>query len=293
MQDWDNIRFFLAVARTGSISAAAEKLGVNQSTVSRRINSFEEEMNVRLFERLSTGYQLTDEGEELQQRAVRIEEEALAIERNIMGKNIELEGPVRLTTSLVMVNYLLMPMLKAFNKQYPGIELQLDLSDNIYNLSQREADVALRVTLDPAPENLIGRELGQIELAVYGEKGYLRKYVGAVKKRPLKWIGEDNRDPRPRWLHNHIDPLELVMRTNDVLATVTAVKHGFGVGRLPTFVGDAIPELIRFEDSPALSKKPLWLLTHADMRRVSRMRVFSAFLAENIMKTLAEDLRNL
>jgi len=286
MHDWDNIRFFLAVAQTGSVSAAAEKLGVNQSTASRRINNFEKEINVRLFERLSTGYQLTNEGKELQQRAIRMEEETFAIERDVMGKNVELKGPIRLTTSLVMIDYLLMPILKAFRETHPGIEILLDLSDSNYNISQREADVALRVTPAPAPENLIGRELGAVELAVYGEKNYLKNYLKSKNNFPLHWIGEDNKNARPNWLHEHTEPIELVMRTNNVLATTTAIKNGLGVGRLPRLIGDSISELTRFKDAPLLAKIPLWLLMHADMRRVSRVKVFNAFLVEEIKKSI-------
>jgi len=286
MRNWDDIRYFLGVARTGSVSAAADKLAVNQSTVSRRINDFESEMNVRLFERLTTGYQLTTEGQELLRRAIRIEEEALAIEQEVMGKNIEMQGPVRITVSLTLVNYLLMPIFKQFKAQYPGIELRLDLSDNLYNLTQREADVALRVTTEQVPENLVGRKLGNFDLAVYSEKNYLNKYIQSSKQLPLRWIGEDANDPRPGWLHKHTDPLELVMRTNDVLATASAIRHGLGVGRLPTFVGDALPELTRFEDTPALPKRPLWLLTHPDLRRVNRVRVFNAFLSEKLLAEL-------
>jgi len=286
MHDWDNIRFFLAVAQTGSVSAAAEKLGVNQSTASRRINNFEKEINVRLFERLSTGYLLTSEGKELQQRAIRMEEETFAIERDVMGKNIELKGPIRLTTSLVMIDYLLMPILKAFRETHPGIEILLDLSDSNYNISQREADVALRVTPAPAPENLIGRELGSVGFAVYGEKNYLKNYLKSKKNSPLHWIGEDNKNARPNWLYEHTEPIELVMRTNDVLATTTAIRNGFGVGRLPRLIGDSISELTRLKDAPVLPKIPLWLLTHADMRRVSRVKVFNAFLVEKIKKSI-------
>lgn len=287
MHNWDDIRFFLAVARTGSVSAAAEKLAVNQSTVSRRINGFEAEMNVRLFDRLTTGYQLTAEGEDMLRRAMRIEDEAVAIAHEVMGQNIELKGPLRVTVSLTIASYVLMPILKAFTAAHPRIELRLDLSDNLYNLTQREADVALRVTTEPVPDNLIGRELGRIALAVYGKKDYLNKYLRSNQRKPLCWIGEDTNDPRPGWLHKHTDPLELVMRTNDVLATAAAIRHGLGVGRLPTFVGDALPELKRFDDTPALPGRPLWLLTHPNLRRLNRVRAFNTFLTEMLPEQLS------
>ena len=147
--------------------------------------------------------------------------------------------------------------------------------------------MALRVTTEPVPDNLVGRELGRIALAVYGEKHYLNKYLRSSKRQPLRWIGEDTHDPRPPWLHKHTDPLELVMRTNDVLATAAAIRHGLGVGRLPTFVGDALPELKRFEDAPMLPKRPLWLLTHPDLRRMNRVRAFNAFLIEKLPEQLS------
>lgn len=288
MHSWDDIRFFLAVARTGSVSAAAAKLGVNQSTVSRRINGFEAEMNVRLFERLTTGYQLTAEGEDMLRSATRIEDEAVEIEHEVMGRNAELKGPLRVTVSSTIASYVLMPILKELNAAHPGIELRLDLSDGLYNLTQREADVALRVTTEPVPDNLIGRQLGKIAFAVYGEKRYLNKYLRSGKRQPLRWIGEDTNDPRPPWLHRHTDPLELVMRTNDVQATASAIRHGLGVGRLPTFVGDAVPELKRYEDAPELPGRPLWLLTHPDLRRMNRVRAFNAFLAERLQDNLTQ-----
>jgi len=286
MQDWDDLRFFLAVAKNGSVTAASELLKVNQSTVSRRINAFEQSLNVRLFERLSTGYALTPEGEELQRRALRIEEETQAIDRHMMGKNIELSGPIRVTASLTLTHYMLMPLFKRFQNMHPGIELHLDLSSNIYNLTAREADIAIRVTRDAIPENLIGRELGQIEYGVYGEKKYLENYSKAKGKKPLRWIGEDNNDLRPTWLPDNIESLQLVMRTNDVLATVDGIKLGIGVGRLPDFMADTDKKLKRLDTSNRIPKIPVWLLTHVDMRRVNRMSVFTSFIVEKMRKKL-------
>lgn len=286
MQDWDNLRIFLAVASAGSVTAAASKLGVNQSTVSRRINGFEDELKVRLFERLSTGFVLTPEGEELQNRARRIEEETFAIDRHIMGKNIELAGPVRVTTSTVMLHYLLMPIFKKFNHLHPNIHLHLDLSNNIYNITAREADVAIRITRDAIPENLIGRELGMVGFAIYGKKSYVEAWKKSRTKKPLRWIGEDNNQVRPSWLNDNVDPLQLVMRTNDVLATVDALNQGMGIGRLLTFVGESEKKLTRLNVMKNLEDYPVWLLTHVDMRRVSRVSVFTSFVVDELRQQL-------
>lgn len=282
MQNWDDLRFFAAVAQAGSLTAASESLGVNQSTVSRRINNFEKELNVRLFERFSTGYELTPEGEEVLHRAKRIEEETHAIDRHVMGKNIELNGPIRITCSLVIARYFLIPLLKRFHKMHPGIVVHLDLSSNLYNLTAREADLAIRVTRDAIPETLIGRELGQIKYGVYGECEYVRYYCERKGKELLHWVGEHNTTERPNWLPPDINPLALVMRTNDVFATLDVLKQGLGVGRLPTFMGDSEKQLQQLEFKHSIPAIPIWLLTHADMRRVNRISVLTAFVVEEL-----------
>jgi len=286
MQDWDNLRFFLALAQTGSISAAAEKLNVNQTTVSRRINSFEQALEVRLFERLNTGFELTVEGEELMQRAQRIEHETFAIDRLLMGKNLELCGSIRVTTTLLVAKYFMVPIVKRFNQQYPDIEIDFDLSNNNYDLAAREADVAIRVTREAVPESLIGRELGVIEFAVYGEKSYIESIRHNTAAQCLRWIGEDNSQPRPSWLPASLTNLQLVMRTNDVMASLELLRQGLGVGRLPCVVGDAEENLRRLPLQHSLPAAPVWLLTHADLRRVNRIRVFTAFVADEIRRQL-------
>ena len=288
MHDWNGIRFFLAVVRAGSVTAAAVKLGVNQSTVSRRINGFEQELKVRLFERLSTGYELTPEGEELLHRAQRIEEEMHSIDRHVMGKNVELSGPIRVTCSVAIARYFLIPLLKRFHKMHPGIVIHLDLSSSLHNLTAREADLAIRVTRGAIPETLIGRELGQIEYSVYGESKYVEWYRKCNGKEPLHWIGEDNTQDQPNWLPPDINPLQLVMRTNDVFVTLDALKQGLGVGRLPCFMGEGEKELQQLELKHAIPAMPVWMLTHVDMRRVNRVSVFTAFIVEEFRSQFAE-----
>jgi len=287
MHSWDDLRFFLAVVRTGSLTAAAEKLAVNQSTVSRRINAFEQELKVRLFERFSTGYELTPEGDELLNRAQCIEEEMHAIDRHVMGKNVEMNGPIRVTCSLVIAHYFLIPLLKRFHTMHPGIVIHLDLSSSLHNLTAREADLAIRLTRDAIPETLIGRELGQIEYRVYGESKYLKWYRKHRGKEPLHWIGEDNTQDQPNWLPPNITPLKLVMRTNDVFATMDALKLGLGVGRLPCFMGEKEKKLQQLEIKHTIPTMPVWMLTHVDMRRVNRVSVFTAFITEEFRNQFA------
>ena len=286
MQDWDDLRFFLAVALSGSINAAADKLAVNQSTVSRRINAFEAKLNVRLFERLASGYELTSEGDELLDRALRIQDEVHAIDRHVMGKNVELNGPIRVTTTVLMARYFLIPILDEFYRIHSGIVLHLDLSNNLYNLTAREADVALRVTRDPVPESLVGRNLGNVDFAVYAENAYMLAYEQGGTSETLHWIGEDTAQPRPAWIPDNVGNLQLVARTNDVLGTLDLIKQGLGVGRLPCFVGDKEHSLRKIFVHQNIPTAPVWLLTHADMRRVKRVQVFNDFVADKMRMLL-------
>lgn len=277
MHNWDDYRFFLAVARQGSVSAAALKLEVNQSTVSRRISEFEKQLGVRLFERLASGFQLTDIGSSLLTRATNIEDEVLTIQRDIVGKDFEPEGSIRVTTSLIIADYLLIPQLPRFNSIYPKIEIHLDISDSNYNLVQREADIALRVASSPPPENLIGKELCEIELGVYGSRTYLDEYKKTKNQVPLNWIGEANNKSRPDWLPRDI-LLRRTMRTNNVLSTIAAIKAGIGIGRIPGFAAKSSRQLLKFQGAVPLPKRKLWMLSHADTRQVERIRVFNSFL---------------
>lgn len=282
MQNWDDLRYFSAVSTTGSLTAASVKLGVNQSTVSRRIAAFEKELNVRLFERFSTGYELTPEGQDLLARVRRIEEETHNIDRLLMGKNIELRGVIRVTCSLVIAQYFLIPVLNRFHQDHPGIEIHLDTSTELHNLTAREADVAIRVTPGAIPETLVGSELGAIKYAVYGHKEYLQQYMRPQDRAALQWVGEDDNNERPNWLPPEMKSLERVMRCNDVFATLQVLKSGLGVGRLPQFMGDNEPDLTRLELHQPIPPATVWLLTHADMRRVNRITAFTGFIRSEL-----------
>jgi len=286
MQNWDDLRFFLAIAHTGTVSAAADKLRVNQSTVSRRINAFEEMLKVRLFERLSIGYKLTPEGEKLLSFAERIEQETQAIERQLAGVNDLLSGPIRVSVPQTLATHVFMPIFTEFYNDYPDIELQIVASNTLQNISQREVDVALRVSQQKPPENLVGRKLGEISFGVYGLKRYLSSYQCSTNTKPLLWIGEDINDSRPDWLSPDIAEIALSVRVNEALLTIDAINKGLGVGRLPKIIGDNQLSMAPFTETSFLPSRPLWLLTHPDLRRSRRISVFLDYLAERIRPLL-------
>jgi DNA-binding transcriptional LysR family regulator len=148
--------------------------------------------------------------------------------------------------------------------------------------------VAIRISNNRLPENLIARDLGRIGMAAYAERNYLRAWLDADPQPPLRWVGEDNTEPRPNWLPESIKALQLTLRSNEVIATVEALKAGMGVGRLPVFVGESEAALCRFQTGLKLPRYPVWLLMHSDMRRVHRIRVFNDFVSDRMRRELAK-----
>jgi len=280
MHNWDDLRFFLAVARAGSVTAASEQLGVNQSTVSRRINSFEDQIRVRLFARSVSGYQLTAEGQDLMRRVSRMEEETHAIERQLAGRDNELSGEIRVTTSQVIARYLLLPQLPMFNASYPGIRVIFDISNDLYNLSARDADVAIRATSGDVPETLIGKSTGTIHFGVYGQPELLARWRAG--KGELPWIGEDDETLVPEWLPDGKVAPEPVMRSNDVQVTLDLIGQGLGVGRLPDFVAMGYTGIEKLDVPAPLEAKQIWVLRHTDLRKIEKIRVFCRFYEEVI-----------
>ncbi len=279
--DWDDLRFFLAVARTGSLSAASRALGVNHSTVFRRIQAFEERLGVRLFERLPSGYARTVAGDEMLDTASRVEAEVDALDRRISGHDLRLTGPVVVTTTDTMAYRFLGPHLAAFRAAYPGIGLELTLDTQFLNLSRRQADVAIRPTRTP-PENLVGRRLSAIAFAVYGSRDYLALHGETEDLSAHAWLAFDDSLAHlaaARWLRDTVPDAAIALRGNNLFALFGAAAAGMGVAALPCFLADPEPALQRLRrPDPALASE-LWLLTHEDLRHTARIRAFLDFMA--------------
>ncbi|WP_299362663.1 LysR family transcriptional regulator [uncultured Paracoccus sp.] len=281
IENWDDLKLFLAVAQAGTLSGAARTLGVNHSTVFRRIGGFEETLGVRLFDRLPNGYALTAAGEAMQESALRVEEEMVAIGRRVTGRDLRLSGTVRITTVDMLAQGLLPRHLAAFQRAYPGIELELTVGNAALSLTRREADVALRVGNQP-PETLVGRRVGRLVFAVYGSAG------AGDAETPLTeraWIGFDaEHAPLVRRLAAFLPQVRPTFRVNSVAAALAAARAGIGLATLPCGLADPEPGLVRVADLPDDFALDLWLLTHEDLRRTARIRVFMDFLAEEIAK---------
>lgn len=282
MKDWDDLRFFLAVARSGSIRAAAARLGVNHSTVSRRVDAFERKADARLFERLPTGYVLTEAGEAILELAERMERDAVAVERRLAGRESQLRGLLRVTLPNTLAMTLMMPALAAFADAYPEIDLGVDVSMSMSDLAYREADVAIRVSNDP-PGALFGRRVLTYARAIYGARDDLAPHAGDGAER-LRWIGWSDTGASPQWVRESAYPAATVRhRVPNTMAHLEAAKAGMGIAMLPCFVGDREPTLRRLPPGEAEPDRDIWILTHEDLRGTPRVRRFMAFAAEALL----------
>jgi DNA-binding transcriptional LysR family regulator len=285
--DWDDYQYFLAVAGGGSVSAAARRLGQSHSTVLRRLDKLETALDVRLFERFQTGYVLTPNGEALQALLAPVAEGMQDIERKLGGQDAALQGTIRVTTTDTLMAVLL-PTLSAFRTRHPGIRLQVTVDNDFLNLSRRDADVAIRPTNTP-PDNLVGRRLGTVRTAPYAAQAYLDRvpHDGRPDEDWARydWVAPDESLAhlrQARWLREHVPAERHAASVDSLLGMAAAVEAGMGAGMLLCLLADARPGLVRLaEPDPALDTD-VWILTHPDLRRVNRIRLFTAFLFDGL-----------
>lgn len=277
--NWDDLRLFLAVARTGSISGAAKHLDVQHSTVSRRIRQLEEKLGTRLIERKKSGYELTEAGEKIKQAANRIESEVLSVDGALTGKDTSLVGPLRVTAINNMASTVLMPMFAHFSKIYPQVELHIVVTNNDARLSQREADVAIRLTNSPT-DTLIGKRIVTVASTIYGSRDYIRQLK--ENNAEPKWIGVECCNFHKSWTKQACVQHDHNFYSDDTLLTLSAIREGLGVSYLPCFMGDADPGLERYCEPDPAHDLGLWLLLHPDLKRTARVMAFREYMISAI-----------
>ena len=279
--NWDDIKLFLALVRSGTVRGAAEKLGLSHSTVARRTDAMEKRLAVRLFDRLPKGYAVTPAGEDMLNVAEGVENELDGLERRILGHDRQLAGHIRFTMVDFMATNLLMPHLAEFMQKYPDIDLEIVATYDAINLDNREADVALRFGQNP-PEHLFGRRLLGIATAAYASKEYL-KLTQLENPTTAQWIGFGANTPTPKWVKESKFPhLPVKGQFVSLLVQLEACKANMGLAMLPCFLGDKEPSLQRLSPPELKPNFDLWLLTHRDLRTTARFRVFSDFIASSI-----------
>ncbi|WBO20757.1 LysR family transcriptional regulator [Sphingomonas abietis] len=282
MTNWDDVRYFLAVARGGSVRAAADRLKVTHSTVIRRIGHLEELLGAQVFQKLPSGYRLTEAGEEILALAELMEGASHQLETRVFGRDQNVRGLLRVALPPTVATHLLMHDFAEFCRLHPDIELQILSSSELVNLTTRQADVALRVVYDrdTLPAHLIGRQLRDVHGAVYIARDLLAAHRSG-RETKVRWVLKLEDGGVPEWAReNEITPSDAPVTVTDSEAQIIAVRAGLGMAPLSCFVGDVDPSLIRVPGGALRKHGTFWLLTHGETRKTKRVRLFSDFIAQ-------------
>ena len=287
--DWNDLRCFLAVARGGSTLAAGKELGVNPTTVARRVAALEEALDVRLFDRLQAGYRLTEAGEEVRADAERVELEARALHSKVVAKQRRLEGVIRVTTNEIFANTFLTPCLSKFGDLYPDIHIDVAVSDRHLDLIRGEADVSLRGgRRRPDTPGLVIRKLADVAWGVYASRDYVIRYGCPENDAMLDGhhiIGGEGPAafyPGTQWLVSRAPRSQVTTRSTSLSNLMVAVKAGLGLGVLPCFAGDQQTDIVRcLPPIPELDTE-LWMVTTETLKDLPRIRAFNDFVAARI-----------
>jgi DNA-binding transcriptional LysR family regulator len=291
MFDWNDMRYFLAVARTGSTLAASRVLAVNATTVARRIGELERAIGMRLFDKRQTGYVLTEAGLELRAAAERVEIEATTFAEQVGAIGRRISGVIRVTTNEGLANALMSPALSAFRRLHPEVRVDLIVDEQRLDLARGAADVALRTGTRPTETGLVGRRLPPVAWAVYCGLNYpgrptceddLAQHPVVGAEGPIAAL------PGWTWLQQAAPDAEVVARSSSVTNLISAVRAGLGLSVLPCILADPDAGLVRCAGPIKGAQSDLWLVMRDDMRDVRRVRAFVDFLAAHVasMRTL-------
>jgi len=276
--DWNDLKVFLALARGGSARTAAARLGTSHSTVLRRLQALENALGAGMFGRTPDGLVLTGPGARLLIKAQQIEAEAFEVERDVLGADIRLQGPIRLTVPPPVAKYLLLPHLARFRRDYPEIDLEVVATYDYSDLGRRDADVAIRFAEAPE-DHLFGRRLPRFRDAVYASPAYVEEHFHAGESSGAAWIGwPDAQRFSHRIMPTGYGALQVAWRLPDLELQAEAARQGLGMALLPCIMGDRDPSLVRVPGTATYDTLPAWLLTHPDLRRMERVRVFARML---------------
>ncbi|WP_108650249.1 LysR family transcriptional regulator [Dongshaea marina] len=266
--DWDLLRIFFVICKTGSLSKASDYLNINQSTISRKLARLELKLGVRLFDRVYSGLKVTDEGIQLLDSVNKIDVEVNNISRHFMGNGDELSGKVVVATFDAMAEHLL-PIILSFQKNNPNVTVELTSSGHTCNLEDREADISIRGAMS-VPEGLIGKKISPISTSAYRKSDI-------TGEMPSSWIGwgssDSKLDPTPK-------DAKVSLRFDNVGMILKACESGAAIATLPCFIGDASKKLCRVPGTFNEEQTGLWMLCHKDVIKKKRVSVLYNLLLD-------------
>lgn len=285
--EWSDVRIFLAIAREGSLGAAARRIGQTQPTMGRRLRALEAAVGQKLFQRTPAGFVLTDEGGAVMLAAERMEEEALAFERQLAGRESLLTGQLRLAASDWFGAYVLAPVLAEFARRHPSVCVELLTDARLYSLSRREADLAFRIKPFDEPD-VISRRLLRMPYALYGRKGQRAPRPGDGGSTRVVTMNAGFGDmPDVAWLKKQLPRASVAFTSNNREVQARMCAEGIGLAVLPTALGDTFPELRRIDLGTAPPSRDTWIGYHKDLKRLNRLRSLLALLTEHFVEATA------
>ena len=289
--DWNHLKSFEAVARLGSLAAVSRKTGATQPTLSRHIRDLEESLNVQLFDRTGNGLVLSPEGMELFAHAQDMQRAATSITNTADGQSENLAGTVRITAALGMSRKLLPPILSSLRKEQPDIEIELVASDQVDNLLEREADIAVRM-FRPQQLDVITKHLGDVQFGAYASHEYVKSRGLPKSLDDLDehdFIGFDAHMAIINFFRSvgmNVDRHFFKFRCDDETICWEMVHNGLGIGITWTKFGDADPRVERINLHNSSKSFPIWLTAHVGVKKIRRIRYVYDFLAEHISAQL-------
>jgi DNA-binding transcriptional LysR family regulator len=286
MFDWNDLRYFLELARQGRLAPAAKRLEVDHSTVGRRIAELEKALEAKLFERTPGGFSLTEAGQRLLAHAEAVEARSIAIAENV-GQAAALSGSVRLATMEGLASFYLAPRLADFYASHPGITVELIISTQLLSLTKREADVSLSF-IRPTGSRLIVKQIGTVGVHLYAAAAYLARHGTPRSLDDLKnhrfvaYIDELVQIPEVLWLYDAIKEPSVVFRSTSMIAQHNAAAAGLGLVMSPSFIAAGDSRLHPVPIEGLTVRRELWLSTHEDFRDILRVKALMDFIKEAV-----------
>jgi DNA-binding transcriptional LysR family regulator len=279
MFDWQDLRYFLALARTGSLSGAASELSVEHATVGRRVAALEAALGLKLVHRLPRSSRLTESGRVVAELATAMTECAQAIDTFALRASSALSGVVRISVPPTVGNFCIAPYMQEFREAHPSLKVIMASTPDIAPLDRGVADIAIRM-VKPEQASLLTRRIGTLRFGLYASRAY------AIRP-PSQWafIAYDaslDHVKHQMWLRRLLDGRPIVFETSDVIAQQMAARNGVGVAVLPTILGERDTELVRLDVEPKPPEAALGLVTYPDLRRTPAIKAVMAFLADCI-----------
>ncbi|MBL1404703.1 MAG: LysR family transcriptional regulator [Hyphomicrobiales bacterium] len=288
MDNWDDVKLVLEIERNNGLSGAARALGVNHSTISRRLAIAEDKLGARLFDRLPQGLLITDAGRKVTETALRIEKEMHVLGRNIIADDKALKGTLKVTAAQLIIQVQLAEIVHKFMVLHPAIQVNLSAVNDVVNLHQREADVAIRISkvLEPS---LFGSMATKQNRGFYASKKFVEQNPVLLSSDPIEltmpfitfqwWGNAIPAELKARFLNP-----KFTMQMDDMISVHTATKAGIGISRMPCFLGDSDKDLMRIPHLELSPYTDIWVLTHPDLKNVERIRQFMKFATSEIRK---------